>query len=82
MDDLCDMMRSKATCKDGQIFHMTAFAEFADVPGKAVLSEKDAQKLFTYNGGNDQDHEKRMRNIEQRAGIAGGVLSQPWTVPK
>ncbi|WVR07004.1 hypothetical protein IAU60_004043 [Kwoniella sp. DSM 27419] len=47
IDDLCDQMRSKATCKDGQL----------------QLAVKDAEAMFRHSGGKDhQERIERMKN--------------------
>ena len=74
IDDLCDMMRSKATCKDGQSFYTRRMPML--ILGKAVIQAHDAENLFKYKS-NDPQHVARLSRLEQRAGIAPGAFTQP-----
>lgn len=76
IDDLCDMMRAKATCKDGEFQRTLHSAIILIRSGKAYIQASDAENMFKYKGS-DPVHDARLRAIEQRAGIAPGAFTAP-----
>jgi len=69
VDDLCDMMKSKATCKDGKQYCSVVTRQLTS--GKKYLNAKDAAELLQYRGGS-KDHNAYINRLEQNNALNFG----------